>query len=172
MFSSSLSKFLLAAFSLGSLAWVARWIHVRNEAVKMARWQGDFFLRREWLEANFLKTAGSRGTPRGLAWADCDFDNEVAFARDRRSGEPTALVAVSIRFEAIAGGGMEEVEAVANRKAATAVFRFRDGQWTTDGRAVFNLNPLETINHYQAELERVEWNDARGGASQRSAARS
>ena len=172
MFSSSLSQILLAVVSLGSLAWAARWVHVRNEAVKRARWRGDFFLRREWLEANFLKTAGSRGTPRGLAWADCDFDNEVAFARDRRSGEPTALVAVSIKFEAIAGGGMEEVEGVANRKAATAVFRFREGQWTTDGRAVFNLNPLETIDHYQAELERVDWSDSRGSVSPRSTARS
>jgi hypothetical protein len=122
----------------------------------MTRWRADFFLRREWLEARFLQTAASRGTPRGLAWVDCEFDDDVSFARDRRSGDLTALVGVTIQFEAIAGGGMEEVEAVSNRKAATAVFRHRGREWCTDGRAIFNLNPLETIAYYHGELERVE----------------
>jgi hypothetical protein len=108
------------------------------------------------LEAKFLQVAGRRGTPRGLEWIDCDFDDAVSFARDRRSGELTALVAVAIRFHAVEGGGMEDVEAVGNQKAATAVFRHRGDEWTTEGRAVFNLNPRETIEHYQHELERVE----------------
>ena len=91
-----------------------------------------------------------------LEWIDCDFDDHVSFAKDRRSGELTALVGVAIQFRAIEGGGMEHVEAVANRKAATAVFRFRDTEWMTEGRALFNLNPLEALEYYQKELERVE----------------
>ena len=134
---------------------IQRFVEQRRETQLAAR-RGEFFRRREWLEAKFLQVAGRRGTPRGLEWIDCDFDNAVSFARDRRSGELTALVAVAIRFQAIEGGGMEDVEAVGNQKAATAVFRHRDDEWTTDGRAVFNLNPRETIEHYQHELERVE----------------
>jgi hypothetical protein len=87
---------------------------------------------------------------------DCDFDRPVSFARDRKTGELTALVAVTIRFAAIEGGGMEEVEAVADAKSATAVFRYDGTKWTTQGRAIFNLNPIETIEFYQSELETVD----------------
>jgi hypothetical protein len=128
----------------------------RRRESQLASRRAAFHRRREWLEAEFIQVAGRRGTPRGLEWMDCDFDDAVAFARDRRNGELTALVAVAIRFRAVEGGGMEGVEAVGNQKAATAVFRFRNDRWTTDGRAVFNLNPRETIEHYQHELERVE----------------
>ncbi len=72
----------------------------------------QFPLRREWLEARFLTLATQSGLPRGLAWGDCEFDNDVAFARERVSGELRALVGVTISFAAIEGGGMEEVEAV------------------------------------------------------------
>jgi hypothetical protein len=115
-----------------------------------------FHLRREWLEAEFLKLAGRRGVPRGLAWVDCDFDREVQFAKDRASGQLRALVGVTIRFEAIEGGGMEDVEAVGNLRAATAVFFFDGRKWTSGGRALFNLNPLEAIRHYRHELETVD----------------
>lgn len=133
-----------------------RFIIARRNEQKLADQRAEFSRRREWLEAKFLQTAGGRGTPRGLEWVDCDFENDISFARDRRSGELTALVAVAIQFRAIEGGGMEDVEAVANQKAATAVFRYRGQEWTTDGRAIFNLNPIEAIEFYQSELEPVE----------------
>ena len=86
---------------------------------------------------------------------DCDFDDEVTFARDRQNRQLRALVGVTISFEAVEGGDMEDVEAVGNLRAATAVFLFGHGQWHTDGRAVFNLNPDETIRHFGHELEPV-----------------
>jgi len=126
----------------------------RERSMKAAR--KKFFLRREWLEADFVALAGKRGIPRGLRWVECDFDNDVQFARDRSTGQLRALVATTIRFEAIEGGGMEEVEAVGNLRAATAVF-FLDGKkWSTNGRALFNLNPVEAIQHYRHELEMVD----------------
>ena len=115
-----------------------------------------FVLRREWLEAEFLKYAGLRGIPRGLRWVECEFDSEVQFARDRTSRQLRALVAATIRFEAIEGGGMEDVEAVGNLRAATAIFFYDSGKWTTSGRALFNLNPTEAIQHYHHELELVD----------------
>ncbi len=127
----------------------------RNEAL-LRQARQIFHARREWLEARFLTLAARSGKPRGLAWVNCDFENAVSFARDRQSGCLRALVGVTISFEAVEGGGMEDVEAVGNLRAATAVFRFEGEQWETDGRAVFNLNPSETIRHYQNELEMVE----------------
>ena len=41
------------------------------------------------------------------------------------------------RPKAMRGGGMEDVEAVGNLRAATAVFRVEKGSWATDGRALF-----------------------------------
>jgi hypothetical protein len=115
-----------------------------------------FHLRREWLEADFLKLAGQRGIPRGLSWASCDFDDDIQFAKDRASGQLRALVGVTIQFEAVAGGGMEDVEAVSNLRAATGIFFYDGRQWSTSGRALFNLNPLEAIRHYRHELETVD----------------
>ncbi len=138
------------AFSFGSRFVVA----MRERSINKARSQ--FFLRREWLEAEFLKLAGLRGIPRGLRWVDCEFDNDVQFASDRNTGQLRALVAATIRFEAIEGGGMEEVEAVGNLRAATAIFFFESKKWSTNGRALFNLNPAEAIQHYRHELEMVD----------------
>jgi hypothetical protein len=114
-----------------------------------------FQRRREWLEAHFVQLASQSGRPRGLTWIDCDFEDAVAFARDRQSGNLRALVSVAIRFEAVAGGPMEDNPNVGNVRAATAVFRFDGQQWQTDGRALFNLNPAEAIEHFRHELEAV-----------------
>ena len=115
-----------------------------------------FHLRREMLEARFMTLAAGSGKPRGLTWTDCDFDHRVSFARDRHTRQLRALVAVTIRFEAVEGGDMEDNPNVGNLRAATAVFRFDEGHWMTDGRAIFNLNPQEAIKYYQHELETAE----------------
>ncbi len=115
-----------------------------------------FHRQREWLEARFLTLASQSGKPRGLAWVDCDFEDAVSFARDRHTGELRALVGVTISFEAIEGGGMEDNENVGNLRAATAIFRLAGNQWQTDGRAIFNLNPAQAIKHFHHELETVD----------------
>ena len=89
----------------------------------LTRARRDFHRQREHLEARFLQIASRSGKPRGLEWTGCDFDDAVVYARDRRSGELSAFVAITISFEAIEGGPMEGVEAVGNLRAATAVFR-------------------------------------------------
>ena len=147
--------------SVGALAIVVFGLAIRRFAAiradaRSAEARRTFLLRREWLEAQFWKLASESGMPRGLRWADCDFENPVAFARDLKHGTLTALVAITIRFEAIEGGGMEDVEAVGNLKAATAIFRHEHGSWTTEGRAIFNLNPEEAIAYYRGELEMVD----------------
>ncbi len=138
----------------GSLALAWRPVRTRMLEGRLARARKDFHRQREHLEARFLRLASQSGKPRGLDWVRCDFDDDVIYARHRRSGELSAFVSVTIGFEAIEGGGMEDVEAVGNLRAATAVFRIEGGAWSTDGRAIFNLNPAEAIA-YQDNLELV-----------------
>lgn len=115
----------------------------------------DFQRSREYLEGRFYELAAGSGRPRGLKWNRCDFEDDVAYARERQTGNLTALVGVTIGFEVVKGGDMEGVEAVDNLRAATALFHRRSGCWSTNGRVIFNLNPVETINHYQDSLEIV-----------------
>jgi hypothetical protein len=113
--------------------------------------QGEFQEERQALQEQFFQAAAGSGRPRGLRWTRCEFHGEPVFARDPATNQLQALVAVSVSFEAVEGGGMEEVEAVGNIRAATAVFRRRDEHWTTDGRTVFNLDPQQTISHFHLE---------------------
>jgi hypothetical protein len=114
-----------------------------------------FRLQREHLEARFFDVASARGKPRGLRWLDCDWQSDVTFARDLNSGLLTAFVAVNIRFEAIEGGDMEDVEAVGTVRDAAALFHYRRGVWGTGGRALFNMNPEDALVRLGAQFEPV-----------------
>uniref|UniRef100_A0A7C4LMT1 Uncharacterized protein n=1 Tax=Schlesneria paludicola TaxID=360056 RepID=A0A7C4LMT1_9PLAN len=114
-----------------------------------------FRLRREQLEARFFDLASAQGKPRGLKWLDCDWQRDVLFARDKKSGLLTAFVAVNIRFEAVEGGGMEEVAAVGTVREAVALFHYRRGVWGTGGRALFNMNPSEALRRLAGQFEPV-----------------
>jgi hypothetical protein len=144
---------VVIAIAVGLFIW--RPLRQSWRDAQLARYRKDFHRQRERLEAKFFQLASNSGRPRGLDWTGCDFDNDVIYARDRRSGEISAFVAVTISFEAIIGGGMEDVEAVGNLRAATAVFRVQQGRWSTDGRAIFNLNPTEAVEYFHDNLELV-----------------
>lgn len=150
---------VLAALAAAALLWQR--IRVRLLSAEYQRYRSEFHLQRERLEAKFFELAAASGKPRGLRWTDCTFDDDVTYARHRQTGELCAFVAVSIAFEAIEGGGMEEVAAVSNLRAATSVFRLERGRWQTDGRAIFNLNPTEAIAYYQDNLVLVGQEPAR-----------
>ena len=64
-------------------------------------------------------------------------------------------MAIEVSFEAIEGGGMEEVEAVSNIRAATAEFLYDAGRWVTQGRVYFNLAPSATVKYLSSDLELV-----------------
>lgn len=115
-----------------------------------------FKLQREQLEARFFDLASHIGKPRGLRWVDCDWLADVTFARDKESGLLTAFVAVNIRFEAIEGGGMEDVAAVSTIRDAAAVFHYNKGRWGTGGRALFNMNPTDAIERLAHQFEPVD----------------
>lgn len=133
------------------------WRPVRDyrRKVELKRALAAFKLQREQLEARFFDLAAGSGKPRGLRWLDCDWRNEVTFARDLQTGLLTAFTAVNIRFEAIEGGDMEDVEAVSNIREAAAVFHYQKGVWGTGGRALFNMNPDDAVDRLSAQFEPV-----------------
>lgn len=139
------------------VAVVLAWRPLRSfgRDVHIERARELFKLQRERLELHFIKAAASSGKPRGLQWKDCQWESEVEFVRDRESGQIAALVAVTIQFEAIAGSDMEGLPAVGNLRNASAVFFYHRGQWQTVGKAVFNMNPNEAIDHFKNQYERI-----------------
>jgi hypothetical protein len=126
-----------------------------GKGIQVERARELFVLQRERLEAKFVTAASATGKPRGLRWVDCAFENEIELARERATGQLVALVPVTIQFEAVEGSDMEGLPAVGNLRNASAVFFFQRGQWLTAGKAVFNLNPVEVIEHFKNHYERV-----------------
>ena len=140
--------------ALAIALWWATVRHPRRTSVERAR--KLFHLQRERLEFRFFQLAANSYKPRGLELIDCDFEDEISFARDRHNGRLRAYVAVTIRFQSIEGGGMEDNPNVGNLKAGSAEFRLDASDWGTDGKVLFNVNPVEAIQRYQQELELVE----------------
>jgi len=145
----------LLALLLGLLA-VAAWAGLRvGRRRRREAARREFLAHRAEYEQQFFAAASASGKPRGLRWKECRFHEGAQFARDRATGEQVALVGVTISFEAIQGGDMEDVEAVGNLRCATAIFTHDGQEWTTTGRAVFNLEPPEVLSHYAENLEPV-----------------
>lgn len=140
-------------FAIACLLWML--LRPTLFARRVERALRAFVRHRDNLESMFFEKAAASGKPRGLAWRNCAFQNGVLLARDRANGEIVALLGVTIRFEAIEGGGMEEVEAVGNLRAATALFTWNGCEWTTTGRAVFNLEPREVLERFRGNLDPV-----------------
>jgi hypothetical protein len=145
----------LAALAGTAIAVALRPIRAARRAEQLARIQRDFHRQREQLEAKFIDRAAATGKPRGLAWTNVAFDDDVIYVRDRRDRTLKALVAIEVSFEAVEGGGREDVEAVSNVRAATAEFLYDGTRWCTAGRVYFNLAPSAAVKYLSADMELV-----------------
>ena len=144
---------IVVVLGLAAVGWFTRgWWSRRRFASQLAQARLGLVNQQPQVERDFLDKASAGGKPRGLKWVDCDFHEGALLAYDRATAEIYALYGVTIRFEAIPGGGMEEVEAVGNLRYATAVLVYRGRKWTSDGRVVFNLSPQETLEKYSDSL--------------------
>ena len=145
--------FWLLVLAIALFAWIG-WTSIRPKlfARRVRRVTQEFARNRKDLESKFFQAASLSGKPRGLAWRQCAFQDGIALGRDRANGEIVGLVGVTIGFEAIKGGGMEDVEAVSNLRAATAVFTHNGREWTTQGKVIFNLEPREVLERYRESL--------------------
>jgi hypothetical protein len=146
---------LAALVLLVLLRQVWRWPPLRRRLFALQRERLDQLFQRERspLQETFLHAAAASGRPRGVRWVACEWDDGVRYARHRADGLYLALVGVTIRFEAIPGSEMEEVEAVDQAKTATGVFFFDRGRWQTGGKAIFNLFPDDVLRHFEAQYE-------------------
>ncbi len=149
---------LITGIAVGVLGtWVA-WslLRRRRQAVEKQRYQQareQFRRRREQLEAQFVDHMNATGRPRGLRWKHCEFEDQVWYAVDRRTGHLVALVAVTVAFEAKPGEGMEEVEAVGRLRSATALFFHGPQGWSGQGQVLFNLMPQEVLERFAHQLQ-------------------
>lgn len=109
-----------------------------------------FHVQRERLEAKFIQLAAAHAKPNAPRWADCMFADDVAYVRNRATGELAAFVAVTISTD---DATQESADPAANLQAGTAVFRFDTDHWETDGRAILNLSPTEAVRHYGSDFE-------------------
>jgi len=136
---------------------IAAWIVWRRERLRreIVLASAEFARYRPTLQEDFRAAANVTGKPRGLRWKSCDFQDNVVLARDRANGRLIGLAGVTIAFEAVEGGGMEEVEAVSHLRAATAILTWTGREWTTTGRAAFNLEPREVLERYRDSLTAI-----------------
>lgn len=143
------------------LVWA--WFPVRAgwQRVRLAEARRDFHRQRERLEAKFVQFGVAADRPDAPHWTDCDFEDDVVFARNRSTGELSAFVSVAIRMQEGAEHAATGDDFTGNWRAATAVFRFTGRHWETDGRAIFNLSPTEALQFYHRDLELVA-QDAHG----------
>jgi hypothetical protein len=137
----------------GALVW-RPFFAARREA-RFAEACRGFHHQRERLEAKFVQLGTAGTKPEGPRWTDCYFDDDVAYARSRSTGELSAFVAVTIEMDDLDPRSSGAPDAVGNLRSATAVFRFDGDHWETDGRAIFNLTPTEAIHFYQRDLEMI-----------------
>lgn len=147
---------LLVVIVVVAAVLVGRRLRIFGRQVNAVRARELFKLQRERLEAQFLGAAAKTGKPRGLRWVDCQWEDGVAFVRERQSGQFAALIGVTIQFEAIPGSDMEGLPAVGNLRNATAVFFFQRGKWLTAGKTVFNMNPGEALEHFKHQYETMK----------------
>lgn len=125
------------------------------QATPLAKAKQRFHVQRERLEAKFVKLASAHASPNAPQWTDCSFDDDVAYVRNRSTGELSAFVAVTIASEEQDTTARGASEAVGNLQAGTAVFRFDRDHWETDGRAILNLSPVEAVHRFGGDLEIV-----------------
>lgn len=133
---------------VGFLIWSPIRAAVRNARFADAR--REFHLRREWMEAKFIKRAAATAKSDTFRWVECEFDNDVSYVRNRSTGELAAFVAITVGLE-----DSEEHRRTDRYQAGTAVFRFLHHHWDTEGVALLNLTPSEAVRYYQDNLEIV-----------------
>jgi hypothetical protein len=133
----------------------AWWLYRLGREVQAERARESFRLQKERLEELVLMSAAATGKPRGLRWVSCRFTDEFMLVRDRTTRRLAALIPVTVKFDPVPGGEMEEAEAATEPRQATAVLHFRRGEWVSDGRTLFNVTPADALRLHAREFDPV-----------------
>jgi hypothetical protein len=97
----------------------------------------SFHRQREWLEARFVSALSRIDPVEGARWEEASWHDEVVWARDRQTRYFLALVCV--QFEA---SPLDDQPA---DRLATAVFEYRKGRWSGDGKRLDEIRPDEAV---------------------------
>lgn len=132
----------LIGFGLVSLVGLTAWLVARGpvrhlvEAVRFDKARVQFRQQREWLEARFLGALARIDPPEAVRWDDAHWQDEIRWARDRRSRRLLALIGVEFDPSPF----IDE-----SGRHATALFEYRKGRWLADGQRVDSLRPDEAL---------------------------
>jgi hypothetical protein len=96
----------------------------------------DFRANLPRLLADWFRTAAHSGRPKGLRWVSCEPLGDPHF------GPGWAVLPVMVQFEPTPDGGLEDVPQAKEPRPLVAVFAWKK-EWTTTGRAVFNLTAAQ-----------------------------
>jgi len=121
------------------------WRRVRFEKARML-----FHRERERLEARLIKQIAVPVVTGEMEWLDCDFEDEVTFLRDRRSGEYVAVVMITL--------GPETSWAIdSDQESGTRRGRVSVWQEPLDIRSkvYMNLTPEEMVRAFSDRMELV-----------------
>ena len=133
---------ILVALTLLPICLATAWAILRRpfreicEELVLERARERFRGRRERLEARFVTVLGKMRPIEADRWADADWQDEVVWARDRRSRNVLALVGVHFAPALFADDAP---------RYSTALFEFRDGEWITEGLFLEELRPEEAV---------------------------
>lgn len=109
----------------------------------------QFHRQRERLEAKLVRQIAVPVVAGEVEWADCEFDDEVLFLRERRGGRLAAVVLVTLGTES-AWLPPTEPE---SRRCGVAVFRFDKHGWTADPKVYMNLTPEDVVREFSGTME-------------------
>ncbi len=149
---------ILLAFTAALAVFVFVWRPIKTASVeaRFAQARRDFHAQRERLEMKFVLLASMHAGPNGPHWDNCDFDDDVAYVRNRNTGELSAFVGVNVVGEGFDPPPGDIAGVLGQLHAGTVIFRFDGTRWETEGRAILNLSPAEAIRRYQHDLEMVD----------------
>lgn len=133
-----------------------RWLWHLARAVMVERARELFRLQHERYEEQLVAAAAETGKPRGLRWVGCRIIGDAVLARELGTRRIFAFVPVVIMFEPVEGSDMEENPAATEPRPASAVFTFSRGEWITEGRIVFNLDPHQALGRFGPKFQRTE----------------
>ena len=125
---------------------VVGWLILRRplrqllEALHAEKARELFRPRREWLEARFISALGKTEPSVAQVWEEAQWQNEVHWARDRKSRSLLALVGVNFEPSPFD----HEMP-----RHSTAIFEFRKGQWRAEGKRLDETRPAEALLRHQ-----------------------
>lgn len=130
----------LLVFAVLAYVWLRRGLmRLRGERREAAGALAVFERDRVRLAEAFLAAGRAAEAGRSERWHSCQLaEDRPLLARDLATAELVALAGVSV--EGVPGGG-------------TAVFHWRGGRWTTEGRLVEGFDPEQTLERYRDTLE-------------------